>query len=295
VVSKDSVWHVLVANGSNGVGNLGFAVILEDLHVAQLMYDATAAAGYERGFARISSHFIPFLLSAADVSDDHRVLDVATGTGLAAEAALALVGPTGHVTATDISPQMAERARERLKGAPNATVEVRDGQALGFRDGSFDAVICSLGLMFFPDPALGLSQFRNVLRDGGRAAVSVNTVPERSYNNRIHPIIGRYVPSVAADAARLFSLGNEQTLGVLFAAAGFHDVKIMAERRCFGVGSFDEYFDHVERGWGSAGQVFISLPPETQHAVREEVRRDVGDTGGPIEIEVEFMFASGQK
>jgi tRNA A58 N-methylase Trm61 len=64
--------------------------------VAQLMYDATAAAGYERGFARISSHFIPFLLGAAGVSAGHRVLDVATGTGLAAEAALGLVGPTGH-------------------------------------------------------------------------------------------------------------------------------------------------------------------------------------------------------
>jgi ubiquinone/menaquinone biosynthesis C-methylase UbiE len=274
---------------------LGFAVALEDLYVAQLMYDATAAAGYERGFARISSHFIPFLLGAAGVSAGHRVLDVATGTGLAAEAALALVGPTGHVTATDISPQMAERARERLKAAPNATIQSEDGQALGLPDGSFDAVICSLGLMFFPDPARGLGQFRRVLHNGGRAAVSVNTVPERSYNTRIHPIIARYVPSLAADAARLFSLGNERTLGTLFAAGGFRDVKITTEKRSFGVGSFDEYFDHVERGWGSSGQVFVSLPPDTQRAVREDVRRDVGDSGGPIEIDVEFMFCSGQK
>src|SRR5262245_55398535 len=117
------------------------------------MYDATAAAGYERGFARISSHFIPFLLRAAGVSAGHRVLDVATGTGLAADAALAVVGATGHITGTDISPQMAERARERLKGAPNAIVQVEDGQALSLPDDSFDAVICSLGLMFFPNPA----------------------------------------------------------------------------------------------------------------------------------------------
>src|SRR5262245_37622198 len=266
-----------------------------DFHLAQLMYDATAAAGYERGFARISSYFIPFLLSAAGVSASHRVLDVATGTGLAAEAALALVGPTGHVTATDISPQMAQRARERLKAAPNAAIQIEDGQALGLPDDSFDAVICSLGLMFFPDPTRGLSQFRRVLRNGGRAAVSVNTVPERSYNTRVHPIIARYVPSLAPDAARLFSLGNAQKLGALFASAGFRDVKITTEKHCFGVGSFDEYFDHVERGWGSSGQVFVSLPPDTQRAVREDVRRDVGDTGGPIEIEVEFMFAGGEK
>jgi ubiquinone/menaquinone biosynthesis C-methylase UbiE len=214
---------------------------------------------------------------------------------LAAEAALALVGPTGHVIATDISPQMAERARERLKAAPNATVQIEDGQALGLPDDSFDAVFCSLGLMFFPDPARGLGQFRRVLRNGGRAAVSVATVPERSYNSRIHPIIARYVPSLAQDATRLFSLGSEQRLGALFTAAGFRDVKITTEKHSFGVGSFDEYFDHVERGWGSSGQVFVSLPADTQRTVREDVRRDVGDTGGPIEIEVEFMFGSGQK
>ena len=243
--------------------------------MAQLMYDATAAAGYERGFARISSHFIPFLLSAANVSAGQRVLDVATGTGLAAEAALALVGPTGLVTATDISPQMAERARERLKVAPNATVQTEDGQALGgLPDGSFDAVICSLGLMFFPDPARGLGQFRRVLRSG-RAAVSVNTVPERSYNNRIHRIIAHYVPSLAADAARLFSLGSEQRLRVLFVAAGFRDVRITTEKHSFGVGSFDEYFDHVERGWGSAGQPSVTA---SGHAARRpRMWRDLGD------------------
>src|SRR5215510_13976513 len=32
--------------------------------MAQLIYDAAAAAGYEHGFARISSHFVPFLLRA---------------------------------------------------------------------------------------------------------------------------------------------------------------------------------------------------------------------------------------
>jgi ubiquinone/menaquinone biosynthesis C-methylase UbiE len=142
-----------------------------------------------------------------------------------------LVGPTGCVTTADISPQMAERARERLKAAPNPTTQIEDGQALGLPDGSYDAIICSLGLMFFRDPARALRQFRRVLRNGGRAAVSVNTVPERSYNTRIHPIIARYAPSLAADAARLFSLGNEQMLGALFAAAGFRDVKMATEKR----------------------------------------------------------------
>jgi hypothetical protein len=63
----------------------------------------------------------------------------------------------------------------------------------------------------------------------------------------------------------------------------------------FGVPSFDEYFDHVERGWGSSGLLYVALPHDTKRAVREDVRRHVGDQGGPLEIEVEFRFASGQK
>jgi ubiquinone/menaquinone biosynthesis C-methylase UbiE len=263
--------------------------------MAQLMYDAAAAAGYERGFARISSHFIPFLLRAGHVAPGYRVLDVATGTGLAAEAALAIVGATGHVTAADISPQMAERAQERLAGAPNVSVRVEDGQALTFPADTFDTVLCSLGLMFFSDPARGLAEFRRVLRPGGRAAVSVNTVPERSYNTRIHPIMARHVPSLAPAASRLFSLGDEAELRALYVDAGFLNVEATTSSHTFGVPSFDEYFDHVERGWGLVGQVFVSLPEETKRAVREDVRRDVGDTGGPIQIEVEFRFASGQK
>jgi ubiquinone/menaquinone biosynthesis C-methylase UbiE len=190
---------------------------------------------------------------------------------------------------------MAERAQERLAGAPNVSVRVEDGQALTFPADTFDTVLCSLGLMFFPDPARGLAEFRRVLRPGGRAAVSVNTVPERSYNTRIHPIMARHVPSLAPAASRLFSLGDEAELRALYVDAGFLNVEATTSSHTFGVPSFDEYFDHVERGWGLVGQVFVSLPEETKRAVREDVRRDVGDTGGPIQIEVEFRFASGQK
>lgn len=107
--------------------------------------------------------------------------------------------------------------------------------------------------------------------------------------------MARYAPSLTADAARLFSLGNEDTMRRLFTAAGFRDVAISTETRSFTSESFDAYFEHVERGWGSAGQVFVTLPPETQRAVRDDVRRDLGGTGGPLDIEVEYMFASGRK
>lgn len=267
----------------------------EEEKVTQYIYNNTVAAGYDQVFAHVSSHFIPFLLRAGRLAPGQRLLDIGTGTGLAAEAALAIVGPAGYVTATDISPDMADRARQRLAGAPNASVGVEDGQALSFPDENFDTVLCSLGLMFFPDPARGLAEFRRVLRPGGRAAVSVNTVPGRSYNTRVHCIMARYVPSLAPAASRLFSLGEAARLRTLFEAAGFLDVEVSTESHRFAVRSFETYFEQFEQGWGCPGQTYVSLPEETRRAVREDVRRDVGDTGGPIEIEVEFRFASGRK
>ena len=75
----------------------------------ELTFRSEAAALYDQAFADVTAYFMPFLLRAAAVAPGMRVLDIATGTGLSAEAALAAVGPTGHVTAADISPAMVAR------------------------------------------------------------------------------------------------------------------------------------------------------------------------------------------
>ncbi|WP_437164488.1 class I SAM-dependent methyltransferase [Falsiroseomonas sp. E2-1-a20] len=264
----------------------------------ELAYRQEAAAEYDCAFSHVSAHFVPYLLRAARLTPGRRVLDVATGTGIAAEAALAVVGPEGLVVATDISPEMVEKARQRLGLAPNAFATVENGQALSFPADSFDAVLCSLGLMFFPDPALGLAEFRRVLRLGGRAAASVTTTPERSYNARINVAVARYVPSLAAATARTFSIGDERRLRFLFESAGFQDVEIFTEAYSFTLPSFDAYFGPFERGGGSSGQALVTLPEEVRRAVREDVRRELENgagPGGPVEVPVEVLFGSGCK
>src|SRR4051794_38275557 len=109
----------------------------------ELAYKEEAAAEYDRAMSRASAHFVPFLLRAAGIAPGQAVLDVATGTGIAADAARDIVSPQGSVTAVDISPQMIERAQRRLAGFSNVSTAVEDGQALSFPDASFDAVLCS--------------------------------------------------------------------------------------------------------------------------------------------------------
>lgn len=261
----------------------------------ELSYRAEAAAEYDRAFAHVTSYFLPFLLRAARLRSGERVLDIAAGTGIAAEAALAIVGASGSVVAADLSPEMVAKALLRLGQRSNASVAVENGEKLSFPSETFDVVLCSLGLMFFPDPARGLAEFYRVLSPGGRAAVSVTESPGRSYNGRINVVLARYLPSLAEATSRTFALGEAARLVALFGAAGFVDVETHTRTHSFALPSFDAYYGPFERGGGSTGQALASLPKEVRDAIREEVRRDLNDTGGPVKVEMEIRIASGRR
>jgi ubiquinone/menaquinone biosynthesis C-methylase UbiE len=106
---------------------------------------AVDVSAYDRFTGRWSRLFVPTVLAAAEVAPGCRVLDVSTGTGEVALMTLRMVGDSGLVIGADIAPAMLEAARDRLD-EPSFLRVAADGQALPFRDGSFDAVICQLGL-----------------------------------------------------------------------------------------------------------------------------------------------------
>ena len=257
----------------------------------EITYDSAAAGRYENAMARVTGHFVPFLLRAARIGIGQRVLDIATGTGLAAQAVLSVVGSDGHVTAADASASMVEQARLRLGKTANVDVCVADGQAMRVPEASFDAVICSLGLMFFPDPERGLAEFHRVLRPGRHVAVSVLTVPQQSYNGRINIVAARHKPELQNAIERTFRLGDAPRLRAMFATAGFRDVETTLEHHDFVLPSFSEYYEPFEAGGTSTGEVLRQLP----EAVREEVRQSLSDDGGPVTVPVEFLIARATK
>jgi ubiquinone/menaquinone biosynthesis C-methylase UbiE len=261
-------------------------------------YDA-GASNYDRAFGDVSRQIVTTVIRSAHLGPGLRVLDIAAGTGIAAEAAIQEVGASGHVVAADLSAPMLAKARERLGNLANVSFAIEDGQALTFPAESFDAVLCNMALMLFPDPARGLSEFRRVLRVGGRFSVSVNTTSERSFVTRILTAIGRHIPARAAVAAQYYSLGDGRHLRALCEAAGFQDVEVTTEARRFPFPSFDAYFDLVVQGGGSrVGTEYLSLAAEVRERVNKELRRELeggGPTGGPIDVPVENLFASGRK
>ena len=93
-----------------------------------------------------------------------RLLDLGCGTG--ALAALVLEGvPGARLSCVDLSPKMAEVARERL--GDRADVLLCDAERLPFRDGSFDAAWCNDSFHHYPDPERAAFQAWRVLAPGG--------------------------------------------------------------------------------------------------------------------------------
>jgi ubiquinone/menaquinone biosynthesis C-methylase UbiE len=254
------------------------------------------ASAYDRWTGRWSRLFVPSVLAAAAVEQGCRVLDVSTGTGEAAQMALRVVGAVGLVIGADISPAMLWAARARLQELTFLPV-VADGQLLPFSDASFDAVVCQLGLQFFPDPTLGLKEFRRVLRKGGRAAVCVISTPDRApmWGN-LADVLSRFLPELRNVLFLSFALHDPDRLEAIFHSAGFHDIRVERATREGSFESFSDYWEPIEAGTGSMPQAYLRLADEERRAVRKEVRSRLSrfESNGKLRMSVEMLIGSGR-
>ena len=186
----------------------------------------TGAENYERDFVpAIARPVSEGLLAAAHLRLGERVLDVACGTGVIARLAAETVGPTGSVTAIDIAPDMIDVARATT--APSGSAidwHVGDATSLPFDDGTYDAVLCQMGLMFIADRAAAVAEMRRVLAPGGRVVVNTPgpiqppfVVLERAIVEHISADLGGFVRAV-------FSMHDPDALATLLRDAGLREV-----------------------------------------------------------------------
>jgi ubiquinone/menaquinone biosynthesis C-methylase UbiE len=125
-------------------------------------------------------HLGPFIFEpyAQDLAErvvrfgPQRLLETAAGTGIVTRAMAKALPATVAIAATDLNQAMVDHAAAQTK-APNVTWRQADALALPFADGTFDAVVCQFGVMFFPDKGAGYREALRVLKPGDRFLFNV--------------------------------------------------------------------------------------------------------------------------
>ena len=110
-----------------------------------------------------------------------RILDVACGTGDSTISIARAAGEGSTVTGVDISEGMmalVEGKAARAGVGDRIGLQVADGEALPYEDGTFDRVTCAFGIRNFEHKERGLEEFRRVLKPGGRAVILELSVPQ---------------------------------------------------------------------------------------------------------------------
>ena len=233
-----------------------------------------AATGWDRHAPAIRAWLRPSteaMLNMAGVAAGQRVLDVAAGAGDQTLDLAKRVGPEGRVVASDISEKILGLAAENAARAGYQTVSTHlaDAERLNFDEGSFDAAVCRLGLMFLPDPLAGLKQVYRALKAGGRFCSMVFAGPEQNPCLRILMVTAmRHAglpPRDPFQPGGLVSLGRPGDIDTLFQDAGFQAVATTRMDAPFRMPTTQHYLAFIKDAAGPILQILAPLS-EAQRA-----------------------------
>ncbi|MGA2874922.1 MAG: methyltransferase domain-containing protein [Nitrososphaerales archaeon] len=184
-------------------------------------------------FSKQSAEATRAIIELAQINEGMRVLDLACGSGEPSLSIARTFGPTGHVVATDIVPGMLESAEATARSRHISNIEFRhvDAETIPFPDGTFDAVTCRFGVMFFSDPERAMREARRVLKNRGFVAL-VSWGPLK-YNPRYTTtisIVEKYLQSAPKHAGsrpsedNIFKFADHGSLSRILSEAEFIEI-----------------------------------------------------------------------
>jgi ubiquinone/menaquinone biosynthesis C-methylase UbiE len=243
------------------------------------------------------------MLAMAKVEVGARVLDVAAGAGDQTLDIAQRVGPAGAVLATDLSPAILEFAKDRARcaGYDNIETVAADGENLEVGEGAFDAAVCRLGLMFFPDPRQGLREMYRALKPGGHACTMVFSTPDKN------PCVSILVSTAFKHAGLpprdpyqpggLLSLGKPGLVDELFQQAGFSRVATTKLTSPFRLPSLKDYLDFIRNSASPILQILGRLDAGAKEAAWAEIESKLSafDTADGWEGPNELLLTIGQR
>jgi len=216
------------------------------------------------------------MLEMADITSGQYVLDIAAGAGEQSIATAKKVGVTGYVLATDISSNILAFAKQMAQqaGIDNIETKVMDGENLKLEDGTFDAVISRVGLIYFPDQQKALKEMLRVLKPGGKMAAIVYSTPERNkfFSVPVSIIRNRAkLPPPLPGQPGPFSLGAEGIIEKAFLQAGFTNLKSELVEAPLLFESAKECLRFEKESFGALHQMMSGLSGPEKEAVWKEI------------------------
>ncbi|WP_413992636.1 class I SAM-dependent methyltransferase [Labrys okinawensis] len=124
-----------------------------------------------------------------------RILETAAGTGVVTRALAPLLGKDVRYIVSDLNQAMLDRAAGRQGTDERIAWRQADALHLPFEPGSFDAVCCQFGVMFFPDKVAGYQETLRVLRPGGRFLFNVwDRIEDNDFSRLVTEAASGYFP-----------------------------------------------------------------------------------------------------
>jgi SAM-dependent methyltransferase len=245
----------------------------------------TSGADYDRWMGRWSRLLAQEFLNWLDLPVGLRWIDLCCGSGILTEAIFARNAPAS-IAGIDASSQQVNFARQH-RAHPNVTFETADAMALPCAEASFDVAACGLGLNFIPSPERALEELCRVTRPGGSIAVYVWDYAHgaRFLREFWNAAIAVDDEGATFDQANRFPICTPEGLRGLFEQAKLEGPTLHALEIVTRFASFDDYWEPLLTGQGSAPNYLATRDKKIQAAIRERLRAVLpADSHGVIEL-----------